>query len=296
MKPARYIICLLIFASIWVSACDRVKTTDLVTGIPALQVFQTITPITSTATVPYPTLTITPGLTPAFIYAPDIDEPVYPLAMLRILSPGDGSGVVSPIKPELSILLGADNTVEVELINSNGELLVKKLLRYPEVSINDRILIQPELDFEVADDAEAGRLIIKTQDAYGRLIALASCDLSLLSTGESNLKTIQIPYESFLLTEPLYGEVIRGGVVHVSGHARPIGSSMFVIELVDENGTVISNRVLSLSGDPGGAPVEFSTTLPYQVEKETPVRMIMRQTRGAIPGPAAASSTLIIVR
>ncbi len=90
--------------------------------------------------------------------------------------------------------------------------------------------------------------------------------------------------------------MIQGGVVQVSGYARPVGSSMIVIELVDESGMVVSNRVLSLSSDAGGAPVEFSTTLPYQVERETPVRLILRQTRGAIPGPAVASSILLSVK
>jgi hypothetical protein len=296
MKTARYTIILLIIASNWASACDRVTTVDPVTEIPTLRVTQTETSVTNTVTIPDPTLTVTPGLTPAYIYAPDEGEPVYPLATLRILSPGDGSSLVSPIRPELSILLGADSTIEVELLNSNGELLVKKLLRYPEVDTSERILIQPEMDFEVPGNEQTGRLVVKSQDTFGRLIALASCDLVLLSTGESSPEVAHLPYDSFLLIEPLAGEVIQGGVVQVSGYARPVGSSMIVIELVDENGIVVSTRVLSLSSGAGGAPVEFSTTLPYQVERVTPVRLILRQTRGAIPGPAVASSILISVR
>ena len=243
-----------------------------------------------------PTITITPGLTPAYIYLPDEVVPAYPLALLRILSPGDGSSVISPIRPEISIILGAGNLVEVELLNSSGELLVKKLLQYPEVKNGERILIQPELDFEIINNGEIGRLVVKTQDDNGRAIALASCDLKLLSEGKPILVSASPPYESFLLTEPLAGDVILNGVVQVSGYIRPVGSSMIVIELVGQNGEVISNRVLKLDNDPGGAPVEFSTTLPYLVERETPVRLILRQTRGAIPGPAVTSSILINIR
>jgi hypothetical protein len=267
-----------------------------VTASPTLRGTQTETPVTKTITISAPKLTITPGLTPAYIYAPDEGEPVYPLATLRILSPGDGSSLVSPLRPELSILLGVGSTIEVELLNSSGELLVKKLLSYPEVDTSERILIQPEMDFEVAGNEQTGRLVVKSRDDFGRLIALASCDLILLSTGESSPEVAQLPYESFLLIEPKSGEVIQGGVVQVSGYARPVGTSMIVIELVDESGGVVSTRVLSLSSDAGGAPVEFSTTLPYLVERETPVRLILRQTRGAIPGPAVASSLLLNIR
>ncbi len=295
MKTVLYAIILLIFASGWLSACGRVTTVDPATTPPDPQITQTEIQVTKTITIPAPMLTITPGLTPAYIFVPDEGEPVYPLATLRILSPEDGSSLVSPLRPELSILLGADSTIEVELLNSNGELLVKKLLRYPEVGTNERILIQPEMDFEISGNEQSGRLVVKSQDTFGRLIALASRDLILLSTGESSPEVATLPYESFLLVEPLAGEVIRGGVVKVSGYARPVGSSMIVIELVAESGIVVSTRVLSLSSDAGGAPVGFSTTLPYLVEQETPVRLILRQTRGAIPGPAVASSILLSV-
>ena len=247
MKTARYAIILLLFASSWLTACGRVITVNPVTAIPTPRITQTEFLATNTLTIPAPTLTITPGLTPAYTYAPDEGETVYPLAMLRILSPGDESRLVSPFRPELSILLGADNTIEVELLNSNGELLVKKLLSYPEVNTSERILIQPEMDFEVAGDQQTGRLVIKSQDTFGRLIALTSCDLILMSSGESSPEGAKLPYESFLLIEPQVGEVIQGGVVHVSGYARPVGSSMIVIELVDEGGVVVSTRVLSLT-------------------------------------------------
>jgi hypothetical protein len=296
MKTARYAIILMLFASSWLSACGRVTAVNPVTASPTLRVNETETPVNKTITIPDPTLTVTPGLTPAYTYAPDEGEPVYPLAMLRILSPGDGSRLVSPIRPELSILLGVDSTIEVELLNANGELLVKKLLSYPEVDASERILILPEMDFEIAGNEQTGRLVVKSQDTFGRLIALASCDLILLSTGESSPEVAQLPYESFLLIEPQAGEVIQGGIVQVSGYARPVGTSMIVIEMVDESGGVVSTRVLSLSSDAGGAPVEFSTTLPYLVERETQVRLILRQTRGAIPGPAVASSLILSVR
>jgi hypothetical protein len=273
--------------------CEQVETPSPVTVTPPEN--EKVTPD------PVPTLTatafaVTPSMTPAFIYAPDTGEPIYPLSDLRILSPGEGSRLSSPIRPELSILLGAENTVEVELLNSSGALLVKKLLQYSQISSSQRILIQPEMDFEIAGDEEAGRLVVKTYDNYGRLIALTSCDFTLLAEGVSIFEAARVPYESFLLTEPRAGSVIQDDVVTVSGYARPVSQSAIVIELVDENGSEISNRVFYLTGDPGGAPVIFNATLPYQVERETAVRLILRQAKGTFPGPAVASSLLLIIK
>jgi hypothetical protein len=294
MKKPLFAAIFLIVTAVLLTGCNPAKTPVPVTVIPLeIATATTEPPIQTTkATV----FKVTPSRTPVFVFAPDEGEPVYPLADLRILSPGDGSRLISPIRPELSIVLGADNTIEVELLNSRGELLVKKVLRFPEVSSSQRILIRPEMDFEIAKDEEAGRLVVKTYDVFGRLTALTSCDLTLLSHGESKLEAARVPYELFLLTGPRAGEVIRGGVVTVSGYIRLISQSVVVIELVDENGAEISNRVISLPGDASSPPIVFSATLPYQVGRETAVRLILRQAKGNIPGPAFATSLLLSVR
>jgi hypothetical protein len=294
MKKLRFLVSLLILTSALLTGCNPAEPIVSVTEIPLVTATGTTEPPIQTP--PAIKITVNPSLTPVFVFAPDEGEPVYPLANLRILSPGDGSRLTSPIRPELSVILGVDNTIEVELLNSNGDLLVKKVLRFPKASSNQRILIQPEMDFEIAKTEEAGRLVVKTYDDFGRLTALTSCDMTLLSQGESELEAARVPYELFLLTGPRSGEVIQGGVVAVSGYIRLISQSVIVMELVDENGVEISNRVINLPGDSSSPPIVFSTTLPYQVERVTAVRLILRQARGTFPGPAFASSLLLSVR
>ena len=294
MKKNRFVISLLVVVITMLAACNPTESPVPATVFPLEIATGTTEPPFQTATATV--FVMTPSLTPAFIFAPDKGEPVYPLADLRILSPGDGSRLISPIRPELSVILGTDNTIEVELLNSKGDLLVKKVLRFPEIGSNQRILIQPEMDFEIAKGEEAGRLVVRTYDDFGRLTALTSCDLTLLSQGDSELKAARVPYELFLLTDPRSGDVIQGGIVAVSGYVRLISQSVIVIELVDENGVEVSNRVMSLPGNLDGPPIVFSATLPYQVERETAVRLIIRQAMGTIPGPAFASSLLLRVR
>jgi hypothetical protein len=296
MKRVQLIAGLCFVIAAWLSACNGAINPTTTAIISPLLGEITHTPVISTITPTALPITPTPHLTPAFSYMPDVSEPIYPFAGLRILGPGDGSRLTSPIIPELSILLGAGNTVEVELLNAMGELLVKKLLQYPEVASDQRILIHPEIDFEIESDEEIGRLVVKTQDGFGRLISLSSCDVILLSRGEQVLEAARMPYESFLVTDPSAGTVVRGGIVTVSGYARPVSASVIVFELVDEKGVEISNRVVRLHGDPGGAPIGFSIALPFQVSQETSVRLIVRQSSSTIPGPAVASSMLLRIK
>ncbi|MBN2676825.1 MAG: hypothetical protein JXR32_02040 [Anaerolineaceae bacterium] len=279
-----------------VTACGQQQPFSHATQTPTS--FPTVLATLTTHPITHPTMqpTPSPSRTPEYTYAPDEGEPVYPLAKLRILSPGEGSRLTSPIQTDLSILLGVDNSIEIELLNMRGVLLVKKLLRFDTVDPTKRILIHPLLDFEIAGDEEPGRLVVKTYDKYNRLVALASCDLVLLSSGENAPKAGRVPYESFLLTQPAAGAYIQGGVVYISGYARPVSQSAIVLELIDENGVEVANRVLFLKADNSDIPTVFSTTIPYQVGQETPVRLIIRQTKGGIPVPAIVFSMLLSIR
>jgi len=273
------------------------------TGTPISIVVTTSTPSISVTTPPVVTASpttfeITPFPTELseFTYAPDEGQPVYPLSNLRILSPGGGSRLTSPIQTDLSVMLGIENTIQIELLNSRGDLLVKKVIRYQGVNSEQRILIHPVMDFEIDAEEESGRLVVKTYDLLNRLISMSFCELTLLSGGKSEITAADVPYEPFLITEPASGSVIQGGVVTVSGYARPVSGSAILFELVDEKGIGLANRQLTVKQEPGGSPVIFSTTLPYQVYTATPVRLIIRQSVGPLPGPAVATSLLITIK
>jgi hypothetical protein len=288
-------VCLSFFIPLYLSACGLTEKPLVLTQIPSELTPSTADPtqvILSSSANPQ---TNNPTALPEFIFAPDNGEPVYPLSKLRILSPGNGSRLSSPIHTELSVILGVENTIEIELLNSSGELLVKKVIRYESVGSDQRILIYPELDFEIVGAEENGRIIIKTYDSFTRLLAMSSCDLTLLSDGQNQLLVAGIPYEAFALLEPASGSVIRGGKVMVSGYARPVGDSIVIFELVDENGKEISNRQLIIQPEPGSSPISFKTTLPYVVNQATPVRLIIRQAKGTFPDPAVATSVLITI-
>lgn len=296
MNSTRALLWFLVIASFFLAACNQVETAIPIAASPAGRVTNTPEPRISTITPVMTSITLFPNRTPEYTYLQDEGSPIYPLAGLRILSPGEGSRLVSPIQPELSVLLGVENTIEVELLNSSGVLLGKKLIRYSDVDATRRILIKPLMPFEIDAGEETGRLVVKTLDASNRLIALASCDLTLLSSGENEKQAADVPYESFLITEPGPGDLVQGGVLTVAGYARPVSQSAIVIELIDESGKEVANRILFLDSQNSDIPTVFSTTLPYQIDRETPVRLIIRQTKGAIPGPAVAFSFLLTIK
>lgn len=236
-----------------------------------------------------PTSTPTPRRTPT----PTITTPPSPpLAALRILRPGALSRVVSPIFLEASVIAGADGVVRVELVGEDGRTLYRQVLRYG-MPAGARFVITASVEFEIPLVAETGRLQVSTEDSAGRPIALSSVELVLLSVGSNELNPAPPPLEPFNLLKPQPGQVISGGVVEVGGLVRPVSKEPIVLELIDNQGAVISSRQILAPPTENGSAAPLTATIPYQVKAATPVRLVIRQPDSRIPGDAAISSILL---
>jgi hypothetical protein len=99
-------------------------------------------------------------------------------AAIQILSPGPASKVTSPIRLNAFLAPGDKGNVRIELLGEDGRLLVRQLLSYGPLA---RIQVVTELDFEISATGELGRLRITTEDPEGRMVAVASVDLLLIS-------------------------------------------------------------------------------------------------------------------
>lgn len=265
------------------------------TAMALLQSVQTEYALTQNPTSPTPCSgpCPTPTLTPRLTATPTITPtPAPPLATLRILRPGALSRVVSPIFLEASVIAGDDGVVRVELVGEDGRILYRQVLRYG-MPAGARFVITASVEFEIPLVAETGRLQVSTQDSAGRPIALSSVELVLLSIGSNELNPASPPLKPFELLTPLPGQIISGGAVEVGGLVRPVSKESIVLELIDNQGAVISSRQLSVPPTENGSAAPFTTTIPYQVKGVTPVRLVIHQPDGRIPGDAAISSILL---
>lgn len=291
------------------------------TPTPAPSVTATLTPEASPSQPPTPTLTqvssptetATPGpsLTPSRTSTntrtatptrtPTSTStitftPTPPLAYLRIQRPGLLSKVVSPFRMEAMIAPGDDGWVRIDLFGEDGRVITTQQLDYRH-SIGRRFWISPMVQFSITAAVETGRLVVSTNDLFGRTISLASVDLILLAVGDNEITPPANVLEPYLVRSPRPDQVVQGGTVTVIGLARPVNDRPLILELIDENRAVVGAAQIQVpppSGDLSHTP--FQAEIPYSVFGTTPVRLALwQESAGRIPGVVALSSMTIVL-
>ena len=232
-------------------------------------------PTESPTETPAPTLTFTPGptFTPTAI-------PEHDLVAIEIQAPGPMSKVVSPINLRMNIIAGDSKRVQIDLFGEDGRLLARTLKRNVPTS-TDGILQTAKINFEIPAAAELGRLTISTFDKDGRITALNSVRVLLLSSGVNEINPVGNPSEPVGVVEPGLKDEVSGGVLTVRGDVWPFNLQPVIMELIDPKGKSIGLRILTVETI---EPQKFDTTIPYKVTEPTIARLTIRQDDDRIPG------------
>jgi hypothetical protein len=188
---------------------------------------------------------------------------------------------------------GAKGKIRVDLLGEDGRLLGRKLLVYaPEIPVH----ILTDMEFEIPGAAEAGRLVIDTEDDQSRTMALASVDILLMSLGEADINPSGDLLEDIIIQEPVKNTFIQGGSVVVSGLARPQTNQPLLVEMIATNGQHIGPvRLVNVPVVGNGAYSPFTIDVPYSVTEPTWVRLVVYENPGRIPGTSHLSSLEILL-
>jgi hypothetical protein len=228
--------------------------------------------------------TKTPTVTPT---------PPIPFAAIQILGPGPGSRVVSPIKFSAYLEPGAKGNVTIELLGEDGHLLARTIKSY---YAGTRVHANLEIEFEIAGVAEAARLQVTTLDEWGRIHALASVDLLLLSIGDPDLSPPGDILEKIVILEPRPKALIQAKTVWISGLARTSSTTPLIVEMIDRDGKPIGpTKLVNLFASDYSGFSAFSAELPYSVEDPTWVRLVVSELASRIPGATHLSSVEILL-
>lgn len=190
-----------------------------------------------------------------------------------------------------NLVPGTDQVFRVDLLGEDARLLSSKVLTYS----GERVTWSSTLEFEIAAAAETARLLIVTQDEYGRTQALGSTEIILLSVGTANSFEATDLRERVYIQVPQSESVIEGGTLQVSGKARSNPLMNLYVELIDQNGKVVGQRTIGMQQVPGEDYANFSGEIPYLVTQETPVRLTVYESASRIPGYTHISSILIVL-
>ncbi len=246
---------------------------------------------TATRYIP-PTSTLRPSATPKIS-----STPTPPTALLRILRPGPYSKINSPLQVEAGVSPGDDGLVLLDLVGEDGRTITRQRLNYSEF-IGRTIGIAPELEFKIPGVAETARLVISSEDRFGRKIALTSTELVLISIGDNQVYPPGYQYAPYIVQAPVEDQIITGGVLKVSGLARPVNLSPLIFDLIDEKGIVIESAQLQVplpGGDQSHTP--FNIDIPYRISSATRVRLTIRQaSNDRIPGNVALWSVPVFLQ
>ncbi len=256
-------------------------------GTPTFGPSPTITRTPTRTRLPTRTLrpTRTPTITPT---------PTPPYAFMRIQKPGPYSRISSPINLEALITPGKDGIVYVELTGEDGRTITRQGLDFKSY-IDRRFYISQDIPFEISAAAETARMSIYILDEFGRKSYLMSEELVLMHLGDDDILPFDPIDEPYIVRSPFEGDTIRGGVLRVIGLARLVNDNPLLLELVDENGTVVGSAQVSISRPYGNlSHIPFEAFIPYSVSQSTGVRLTLRQESSTrIPGTVYLSSLLL---
>lgn len=224
---------------------------------------------------PEPTLTPTPGPTSTPTTIPE-HEP----AAIQIFSPGPMSKVVSPITLRMNIIAGETEKAQIDLYGEDGRLLSRTLKHVP--LSGDGVFQQIKIPFEIRAMAEVARITISTTDKAGRIQALNSVRVLLLSSGTNEITTPGNPSEPVGVFSPARKDSVSDGLLALRGDIWPFNLNPVIFELIGPDGKVLGLRVLTVDRLD---PQLFETTIPYKISEPTLARLTIRQDDDRMSGP-----------
>lgn len=238
-----------------------------------------------------PTLAIEDTASPAEQTESAAEVGISGIAEIAILRPGQLSRHTSPIRVLASLSNETDTETMITLYGEDSRVLAQReydVLPYLD-PVNGNVIL--EMEFQIEGLAETGRLEFKTYDAFGRLRALNSVYLILLSRGITDRNfapedgeriELQIPFPG--QTEVEGGQLFLSGLVRLTpppedGNPKPLS-----VQLIDEQGEVLGEGRASVVLTPGNAIGQFVAEIPYQVEAPTSVLLTIEIEEGRLPG------------
>ena len=247
-------------------------------------VFATSDALTPTAFVPTETPTVTgdaPTLEATITPTP---PPKSPYGQIRFLKPGADSKIISPLELQMIIASGESEVVQIDLYGEDGRLLARVVRRIKRDSYG--VYDALKIPFEIRAAAEVGLLQVITTDEEGRLQAVNTLQVILMSSGVDEITPAgNLIYERAVIYKPaLREDMVYGGVLNVEGRMWPYDEPdhAFFIEFILPDGKTQGTRVITIAGM---EPQEFSTTLPYKVDKPTLARLTVRQMSSLLKTP-----------
>ena len=222
-------------------------------------------------------------------------EAIFPGGEIKIFRPGPFSLVSSPFHVTANLAPGQNNEVHLRLVGEDGRTLAQYTVQvFPYIGATTHTMGM-DIFFDIQAMSELGRLEISVVDEFGRIRAMNSVDLILLSNGTSKRNYAGDLLEGVLINYPAPNFMVQGNFLLVSGLVRTRSEEPLKLELIDETGAVISSAdaavLLAEDSDHG----IFAGEIEYSVTTPTWVRLIVSVPGEHIPGIAYIKTIEVLI-
>jgi len=251
----------------------------------------TATPAGPPTATPFPITLPTATPTPP----PPLSVPGTGYAVAQILYPGMDSRVLSPFRTRIAVQTRHARALHVELVGEDGRVIYRRVIRLDEDQPAHSLLyFYLEIPFEIAGEAEMGRLQVSTWDEYNRCTSQNAITLTLLRTGQAQISYQIADRAPILFKQPQARQVIQGGTLVVVGKALP-ASPMVEAMLVDTNGKVLGYQTAPLSTPAEDGYALFTFSMPYKVTDPTQVLLVVQENGVTPPGVMYLESVPLVL-
>ena len=183
--------------------------------------------------------------------------------------------VTAPIEVTASVQPGTENLVRVSLVDRQGDLLARQVIRL-KAPHQDAVEFITQLAFEIPGDNTEAILSVITLDHAQRLIAVRAVGLTLQGAGDVRIEPPVFSDPWLKITQPDPGTVINTSPLVVIGQVTPINDNPVIFSLVTERGGVIVARQLTV--EKPGEDIDFEISLPFTPTSAVrDMRLIIRQ-------------------
>ncbi|GAB4481195.1 MAG: hypothetical protein Kow0088_23310 [Anaerolineales bacterium] len=264
------------------------------------QVEETALPSETLANVispsPKATLTKTPRpeqLIPLAVTPPS--QATIPNAIIQIKRPGPYSKVVSPLALQAYLKPGKGKQVQIELFGEDRRVLVRLIQPVIWIDRYGFARVYKEIPFEIPGVAEAAYLTLSVTDDLGRITAVNSVPLVLLSIGSADIIPAVDLRTPILIQQPQADALLQGKKVVASGLVRSGGDTYLMIQLLDATGKVLGQRVTNTQPAEEVGFSSFNTEVPYTVSEPTPALLVVWQGVGNLSNVLYLASVEVLL-
>ncbi len=183
--------------------------------------------------------------------------------------------------------------MRIELFAADGRLLARKILSTG--ATGQVTYLQSSIDFEVSRTSQAAFLILSTEDEYGRLQALNSVDLKLLSAGEQLITPASEFVANIQIWSPQQGNEVSGGSLIIKGQANSPPGRPLNIQLITREGRVLNFGEVYPRFEQDSEWGTFEIKLSYALKEATWVQIAITENDPQIPRPIHFSGVEVLL-